>query len=100
MNKKRRIAAKPTDQAAANWVKAGGVDPEIPKNSDAQTSKQANAQTPALPKSKNPDYTRTTIYLPKALHKQLKVASAQDEIEMSDIAQQAIESWMSNRADV
>ncbi|MEO8892965.1 MAG: CopG family transcriptional regulator, partial [Coleofasciculaceae cyanobacterium] len=35
-------------------------------------------------KSTDPDYIRTTVYLPKRLHKQLKAAAANEEREMSD----------------
>jgi hypothetical protein len=92
--KKRGIAKKPRGQAAADWIAAGGVDPEL---SNAQTSESLDAQTlKHLPiaKSKSADYQRSTIYLPKHLHKQLKMAAADREVEMSDIAEQAIADWL------
>jgi len=48
-------------------------------------------------KSTDPDYIRTTVYLPKRLHKQLKAAAADEEREMSDILEQLVEQWL--RAD-
>jgi hypothetical protein len=98
--KKRRIVSKPTSQAAADWVAAGGIDPEI-QQPDIQASKQPDIQTSKLlPKSKDPSYIRTTMYLPRSLHKRLSVASASDDVDMSDIAADAIAQWLDSRADV
>ena len=48
-------------------------------------------------KSTDPDYIRTTVYLPKQLHKQLKSAAADEEREMSDIMTQAIAQYLESR---
>lgn len=98
MVKKRRIASKPTDSAAADWVAAGGADPETSKQADAQTSKADEKR----PKSKDPGYLRTTMYLSKALHKRLKIASIgrDDGFDMSDIAEAAITDWLDKQPDV
>ncbi len=48
-------------------------------------------------KSTDPDYIRTTVYLPKQLHKQLKSAAADEEREMSDIMTQAIARYLEER---
>lgn len=48
-------------------------------------------------KSTDPDYIRTTVYLPKQLHKQLKSAAAYEEREMSDIMTQAIAQYLESR---
>ncbi len=48
-------------------------------------------------KSTDPDYIRTTVYLPKQLHKQLKSAAADEETEMSDIMTQAITRYLESR---
>ncbi len=48
-------------------------------------------------KSTDPDYTRTTIYLPKQLHKQIKTAAAIEEREMSDIVAEAISRYFEHR---
>lgn len=50
-------------------------------------------------KSTNPDYTRTTIYLPKQLHRQLKAAAASQDRQMSDIVTELIEQWFLNQSD-
>ncbi len=60
--------------------------------------------TPAVPKpakkskSTDPGYVRTTVYLPKRLHKQLKAAAADEEREMSEILEQLVEQWLKSRA--
>ncbi|MFN6569154.1 CopG family transcriptional regulator [Nostoc minutum NIES-26] len=45
-------------------------------------------------KSTDPAYTRTTIYLPKQLHRQLKAAAASQERQMSDIVAELVEQWL------
>ncbi|BAY22462.1 helix-turn-helix protein, CopG [Calothrix sp. NIES-2100] len=52
------------------------------------------AQPTSLSKSTNPEYTRTTIYLPKHLHRQLKASAASDGRQMSDIMTELIEQWL------
>lgn len=51
------------------------------------------------PKSTDPDYVRTTVYLPKQLHKKLKAAAADEEREMSDIAAEAITLYLEQRRE-
>jgi hypothetical protein len=51
-----------------------------------------------LSKSTDPDYIRTTVYLPKQLHKQLKATAANEEREMSEIAQEAIAQYLEERS--
>lgn len=93
--KKRRIAKKPieatTTTAAADWVQAGGADPEI----SAPVSAEPQSRSPV--KSKSPDFTRCTVYLTKELHKRLKIAGAIEGMEMSDIAETAITQWLDAR---
>ena len=48
-------------------------------------------------KSSDPDYIRTTIYLPKKLHKKLKSAALDEDKEMSGIVESLIEVWLSSR---
>lgn len=110
VEKKRRIAPKPTSPpppAADDWVSSGGTDPEVQKV-DSQTSERLNIQTSKHPdvqtsnqgKSSRADYKRTTVYLPKELHSRLKLASLQKEMEMSDIAEDAIAEWLDKHSDV
>ncbi|AFY47332.1 Ribbon-helix-helix protein, copG family [Nostoc sp. PCC 7524] len=59
---------------------------EQPQSTDEQSS--------STTKSTDPAYTRTTIYLPKQLHRQLKAAAASQERQMSDIVAELIEQWL------
>ncbi|MEA5569063.1 CopG family transcriptional regulator [Anabaena sp. UHCC 0399] len=68
---------------------------------DAARSRQQRDQpqpTPDTPtsvtKSTDPAYTRTTIYLPKQLHRQLKAAAVAQERQMSDIVAELVEQWL------
>ena len=47
-----------------------------------------------LPKSKDPNYAQIGIYLPKEMHRQMKIGAAITGLEMSEIAEQAIELWV------
>jgi hypothetical protein len=53
-----------------------------------------------LAKNKDPNYQRTTLYLPKSLHRKLKAAAANSDREMSDIMQELIEQWLGSNPDV
>ncbi|WP_044501083.1 hypothetical protein [Nostoc sp. PCC 7107] len=68
---------------------------------DAARSRQLRDQLPIVDekptsrtKSTDPDYIRTTIYLPKQLHRQLKSAAVSQERQMSDIVTELIEQWL------
>jgi hypothetical protein len=61
---------------------------DTPQHLDIQTSK-----------SKDPNYQRTTIYLPKVMHKRLKAAAANEEKEMSAIVEELLEQWLNSRQD-
>ena len=60
---------------------------------EAKDALELGATTPSskrTTKSTDPDYTRATIYLPKEMHRQIKVAAIVEEREMSDIVAEAI----------
>jgi hypothetical protein len=67
----------------------------------ARQKEQAASPTDSKParksKSTDPDYVRTTVYLPKRLHKQLKAAAADEEREMSDVIEELVEHWLKSR---
>jgi hypothetical protein len=44
----------------------------------------------ALPKSKDPNFVRTTIYLSKQLHRRLKSAAAHSDQEMSELVEKSV----------
>ena len=94
-------------------VQKSGSKNKSDSNSDVETSKQSNislsnqpdisaskhtdVQTSKKAKSANPDYTRTTVYLPKKMHKLLKAIALDEEREMSSIVEELIETWLSKR---
>jgi hypothetical protein len=49
-------------------------------------------------KSSNPDYTQTTFYLPKELHKHLKVIAAEQDRDMSSIVEEILNSWIESES--
>ncbi|HEY9301908.1 MAG TPA: hypothetical protein VIQ31_37190 [Phormidium sp.] len=48
----------------------------------------------ALSKSKDPNFVRTTVYLPKLLHRQLKSAAAQSGQEMSSLVEKSVTKYL------
>ena len=66
-------------------------------NSNISASKHTDVQASKKAKSANPDYTRTTVYLPKKMHKKLKAIALDEEREMSSIVEELIETWLSKR---
>lgn len=63
------------------------------QSKENKTSKRLDAQT-SKAKSANPDYTRTTIYLPKKMHKKLKAIAVEEEREMSEIVEELLQTWI------
>ena len=49
-------------------------------------------------KSKDPGYVQMGLYLPENLHRKMKAAAAMNGLEMSDVAAQAVELWLSKNA--
>jgi hypothetical protein len=76
-----------------------GKAAETPKHSDAQTSSAIEHPDIQTSKSKDPNYQRTTIYLPKALHRRLKAAAANEDKEMSAIMEELLEQWLNAKQD-
>ena len=74
---------------SSNISSSNQPDISASKHTDVQTSKKA--------KSANPDYNRTTVYLPKKMHKLLKAIALDEEREMSSIVEELIETWLSKR---
>ncbi len=61
-------------------------------------AQSTNDQLTSQSKSTSPDYTRTTIYLPKQLHRQLKATAASQERQMSDILTELVEQWLLSKS--
>lgn len=62
----------------------------------AKPSESAPPAVNKKAKSADPDYVRTTIYLPKTLHKKLKGAAIDRDQEMSEIVEQLVFEWLEN----
>ncbi|CCH67082.1 Helix-turn-helix protein, CopG [Richelia intracellularis HH01] len=45
-------------------------------------------------KSTDPNYVRTTFYIPKSLHRRLKSFAASQERQMSDIVIELLQQWI------
>ncbi|HAX78338.1 MAG TPA: CopG family transcriptional regulator, partial [Cyanobacteria bacterium UBA11372] len=45
-------------------------------------------------KGNNPDYVRSTFYLSKQIHRQLKKAAIDEEREMSEIIEELVDRWL------
>ena len=75
--------------------------PDVPASErlNTQASKQPNTST-SKAKSSSSDYKRTTVYLTQGLHLRLKRASLDEGMEMSDIAESAISTWLEMHSDV
>ena len=72
---------------------------EVRVKSNISTSKSLNVQT-SKAKSTNPDYTRTTLYLPKKMHKRLKAIAVEEEREMSEIVEELLGDWLESRSHI
>lgn len=64
-------------------------------SSQGQVSAQTNHYFAVHPsKSASQNYIRTTVYLPKNLHRQLKVVAALKERDMSGIIEDLLNEWL------
>ena len=71
------------------------------RDKKAITNDEVPNKPTRLSKSKDPNYVRTTLYLPKKLHQQLKTAAIRDERDMSGIVEELIACWLNaNDLDV
>jgi ribosomal protein L1 len=69
---------------------------------DAARSRQQRDELPSIddkvnPKTKStdPNYVRTTVYLPKQLHRRMKSMALAQDRQMSDIMAELVENWLS-----
>ncbi len=79
------------------FSEAGASRTDLPK-SEAEDVLELGATTSSskrTTKSTDPDYIRATIYLPKEMHRQIKVAAIVEEREMSDIVAEAVSQYFS-----
>jgi hypothetical protein len=82
---------------AARSPKTTKTTKDKPDKPDKPDLPESSSDRPS--KSKDPDYQRTTLYLPKRLHRKFKAAAAEDEKEMSEIMETLIQQWLDSRKD-
>jgi hypothetical protein len=70
---------------------------ERKKTEEPQESTPLQTQPTRKSKSTDPNYVRTTVYLPKRLHQQLKAAAVEEDREMSGIVEELIDTWLKSR---
>ena len=68
-----------------------------PRGEPTFDSVEPTTASPKPSKSTDPEYKRTTIYLPKRLHRQLKAAAADEDQEMSEIVEKLVENYLLSR---
>ena len=60
-----------------------------------EKAEEATAKTKG--RRQDPNYLQTTVYLPKDLHKAVKVAMAEDNVELSGIVERLLAEWLKSR---
>ena len=74
---------------------------------DGVLGRHATADAPPPPaarparqgKSSDPEYQKTTVYLPRQLHRDVKIACLQADppLDMSDVIEQKLADWLTAR---
>lgn len=59
-----------------------------------KAKKKPHGNSKPKPKYKDPNYVQVGIYLPKDLHRRLKIGSAITQKEVSDIATEVLSKWV------
>lgn len=91
MVKRPKIARKPTTPPAAeDWVKSGGLDPEV-------RSIPAPEPKPTEVENKKPYPHRISFDTDTPQYKRLKKASFEAERSLNDILREAVENWLKAR---
>ena len=62
----------------------------------AQEKAAASAKKPKG-RREDPNYLQTTVYLPRTLHHAVKVAMAEDNVELSGIVERLLAEWLKSR---
>lgn len=73
----------------------GMVKSKQPEKVEPEIEQPVEGDRPA--KHKDPGYQRTTLYIPKQLHRKLKAAAAEEDREMSEIMEELIQQWLESR---
>ena len=62
-----------------------------------KAQEKAAASTEKKGRRMDPDYLQTTVYLPRTLHHAVKVAMAEDNVELSGIVERLLAEWLKSR---
>ena len=81
--------------AMFDQMKSGddSTETKVSKPTKSKSTSKQKATKPK-PKYKDPNYVQVGLYIPKGLHQKLKVGSALKDIEISDIAAEALGQWV------
>lgn len=82
------------DQSRFDSLFSVAQKPEVSPESSPIPKINALDESNPLAKSKDPNYQRTTIYLRKDLHRQLKSAAVNHDREISAIVEELVEQWL------
>ena len=58
------------------------------------------AKKSGLAKSKNPDYTQVSAYLPSSLYKKTKIKSLGNDMEFSELLEILLTKWTDDKIDI
>jgi len=59
-----------------------------------------HAKKTSLAKSKNPDYTQVSAYLPSSLYKKTKIKLLSNDMEFSELLELILNNWNEGKIDV
>ena len=96
--RKKNVQTSKNPDVRAAQTSSTSSDVQASENSNTSTSKHSDIQTSKIAKSANPNYMRTTVYLPKKMHKKLKAIALEEEKEMSSIVEELIEAWLNSQS--
>lgn len=68
-----------------------------PENLPPTEAALTEESLPKKSKSSDPNYVRTTVYLPRQIHRRLKSAAADEEKEISKIVEELVTDWLESR---
>lgn len=89
VDKRRRLAKKPTSPSPDSWVQGGGIDPEIQPSPTPE---------PEPEESKGKPYPhRVSFDMTTAQYRRLKRSAFEEERSLNDILREAVEDWLKSR---
>lgn len=82
-----------------NFINAARAPKLAPTPETLPPTEAAPTEESLLKKSKSsdPNYMRTTVYLPRQIHRRLKSAAADEEKEISKIVEELVTDWLTLR---